>query len=280
MLLKCVKIGVITVVGCAVVGGLLFGSDLVSYVRSSAASVRSALKDSVPIEFELERARNKLEQIVPELQANIRMIATEEVEVAALKDGIARGETAMSDQKVRIEKLTGLLGTEEVSYTIGERQYPRQSVKAELARRFDRYKEVEVVLEGKRRLLGARERSLQAAISMLEKARQQKVLLEDRIETLVSQHRMIQAASVGSRIQVDNSKLAQTEKLIAQIKKRLDVAERVLAHEGRFVETIEVDAINEKDLLVQIQEHFSRTDGRRLAAAGGPEGSMLAAGER
>jgi hypothetical protein len=55
---------------------------------------------------------------------------------------------------------------------------------------------------------------------------------------------------------VDSSKLAQTERLIAQIKKRLDVAERVLAHEGQFLEQIEVDTVNEKDLVTQVKEYF------------------------
>ena len=42
---------------------------------------------------------------------------------------------------------------------------------------------------------------------------------------LAAKHRLVQAAAVGSRIQVDGSKLAQTSKLLRQIKKRLDVAE-------------------------------------------------------
>ena len=52
-------------------------------------------------------------------------------------------------------------------------------------------------------------------------------------------------------------KLTQAEKLINQINKRLDVAERVLAHESRFVQTIPVDVIPEKDLLAQIEDHFN-----------------------
>jgi len=66
---------------------------------------------------------------------------------------------------------------------------------------------------------------------------------------------------------VDNSKLAQTEKLIAQIKKRLDVAERVLAHESQFVQAIPVDAVVEEDLLMQVDEYFqAREQQTRLAS--------------
>ena len=83
-------------------------------------------------------------------------------------------------------------------------------------------------------------------------------MLEDKIESLASQYRLVKAASIGSNIQVDNSKLAQTEKLITQIKKRLDVAERVLAHESQFVQAIPVDAVAEEDLLTQVDEYFQR----------------------
>jgi len=272
MLWKCAKISAIVLIGSAVVGGLVFGSDLVSYVGSSAASVRKAVKESVPIEFELRRARHTLEEIIPEMHANIRLIAAEEVEVASLRDDIGRSETTLVEEKVRIDKLCGLVTVRQASYTIGGRRHTHQAVKADLARRFDRYKELELVLASKQRLLGAREKSLQTAIAMVDKARQQKALLQDKIEMLASQHRMVQAASVGSKIQMDQSKLAQTDRMIRQIKKRLDVAERVLAHEGRFIDPIHVDVIDEQDLLGQIRDHFGqktdtpKTDGASARA--------------
>jgi len=254
---KLVKYGLISAVVLAVAGGGLFGTDLVSYLSSSARSLRTSVKDSVPVQFELQRARDLLDEIVPEMHANIRLIAEEEVEVEALKKDIVQCETSLGDSQAKIGKLGGLLGGEGTYFTLSNRRYSRDAVKDELARRFERHKEAEVVLAGKRRLLAAREKSLSAAIQMLSKARAQKVVLADRIESLAAQHRLVQAASVGSRFQVETSKLAQTDKLISDIKKRLDVAERVLAHEGRFVEQMEVDVVDEGDLLSEVREHFS-----------------------
>ena len=56
MISKWMKRGVIATVGATLVGGLLFGGDLMSYVKSSANSVRGTVKGAVPIEFELTRA--------------------------------------------------------------------------------------------------------------------------------------------------------------------------------------------------------------------------------
>ena len=267
MVMKWLKRSLIVVAGLSLVGGLLFGKDVVSYVRSSAKSVQTAVKDSVPIEFELRRARDLLEDIIPEMHANIRLIAQEEVEVAALNVDIAKSEKSIAEERLRIAKLRDALGKPQAQYCFGSREYPRSYVKEDLARRFERFKESELVLAGKRRLLTTRENSLHAAMQLLERTRARKRMLEDKIESIASQHRLIKAAAIGSQIQVDNSKLAQTEKLIAQIKKRLDVAERVLAHESQFVQAIPVDAVIEEDLLTQVDEYFqAREQQTRLAS--------------
>jgi hypothetical protein len=109
-------------------------------------------------------------------------------------------------------------------------------------------------------------------MQLLEQTRARKRMLHDKIESLASQHRLVKAAAVGSQIQVDNSKLAQTEKLISQIKRRLDVAERVLAHENQFIQAIPVDAVAEADLLTQVDEYFHITERQgKLASAASPE---------
>lgn len=257
MIVKAIKLGVITVVGLGLVGGLVFGTDLFSYVSSSARSVQTAVKDSVPLEFELKRARDLLEDIIPEMQANIRLIAQEEVEVAGLKTDIAQCEQSAREQRVRVAKLREALSTDQPKFQFAGLTYTRRQVKEDLARQFDRLKESELVLAGKQRLLTTREKSLSAAMEIVERTRSQKAQLEDQIEALEAQHRLVKAASVGSQFHVDHSKLAQTEKLIREIKKRLDVAERVLSHEARFVEPIQVDVISETDLVAEVDNHLS-----------------------
>ena len=267
MVIKWLKRSVIVVAGLSLVGSLLFGKDVVSYVRSSAKSVQTAVKDSVPIEFELKRVRDLLEEIIPEMHANIRLIAEEEVEVAALNVDIARSEKSLEEEQLRIAKLRNALAKPQAHYCFGNREYPRSYVKEDLAHRFERFKESELVFAGKRRLLKTRENSLHAAMQLLERTRVRKRMLKEKIESLTSQHRLVKAAAIGSRIQVDNSKLAQTEKLIAHIKRRLDVADRVLAHENQFVQAIPVDAVVEEDLLAQVDEYFQAREEQTKVAS-------------
>jgi hypothetical protein len=271
MITKWLKMGVIGTVGLAILGGLLFGKDVISYVSSSARGIRQVAKDAVPIEFELRRARDLLEDIIPEMHANIRLIAQEEVEVAALKGEIAKGQQGLDEERNKIMTLRTSLETPKAQYTFADRRYSRDDVKADLAARFERLKESELILASKERLLDSREQSLQAAMRLLEKTRDEKRLLENKIETLAAQYRLVKASAVGSPIQVDGSKLAQTEKLIAQIQKRLNVAERVLAHESRFVQAIPLETVVEEDLVAQVDEYFQN---REVPVEGGTAVAM------
>ena len=212
----------------------------------------------MPIEFELKRARDLLEEIIPEMHAQIRLIAQEEVEVAALKGEMDTSRQMLISESDRIHALKDALEANQVTYQFGAREFSHNDVKTDLVARFARYKEAEVVLASKKRLLSTRENSLNAAMALLEKTKSQKRLLKDKVSTLEGRFRVAKAQAVGStRLNLDNTKLTQAEKLINHINKRLDVAERVLAHESRFVETIPVDVIQEKDLLAQIDEHFN-----------------------
>ena len=268
MLKKTLKTGLLVVVGAALIGGLFLGKDAMSYMRCSAGSVQSAVKDSVPIEFELKRAHDMLEDIIPEMHAHLRLIAQEEVEIAALKAGIQRSQASIAEEGQRIQKLRSTLATLQASYTFGSRNVSRADLKVGLAARFDRFKEAEIVLASQQRLLNTREQSLTAAMQLLEKTRSEKRLLQDKVSALAGQYRVVKASAVGSKLNIDNIKLTQTAKLIAQIEKRLEVAERVLAHESRFVQTIPVDIVEEADLIQQIDSHFNpsvQVDGLTVA---------------
>jgi hypothetical protein len=265
MLFKVIKYACVSAVGLAVVGGVIFGTDLYSYLSSSGRAVRSAVKDNVPVEFELRRARDLVDDLVPEVQACVRQIAQQEVDVAALRREIGQSGANLRAERARIGKLRDALATNETAFTFAGIRYTREQVKEDLARRFDLLKESEVVLAGKERLLQNRERSLAAAVQALERTRSQKVLLEGQIANLEAQHQLLQSTPGGGSAEtgLGHGKLAQAERLIDQVKKQLQVAERVLAHEARFVQPIRVDAVSEKDLLTHVDEHLTaRPDAR------------------
>ena len=256
-MVKYIKFGVIGLVATVLLGGFVFGRDLISYAHTSANSVRTAVKGNVPVEFELQRAGDLIDEILPEVHANIRRVAQEEVELAALRADIDQSESSVADQRIRLSRLRQRLDTQQASYEIGSISYNRDQVRSELARRLEHLKEAELMLASKRRLLTAREESLAAAIEQLDQARMRKAMLEDKVQTLAAQHRLVQASSAGTGVQFSQDKIAQTERLLTNIQKRLDVAERVMAREAQFVERMAIDEpLGEPELLADVDAYL------------------------
>jgi hypothetical protein len=257
MVWKALKLGALTVGGGAIIGGLVLGSDLGSFVRSSCKSVRVAVKDNIPIDFQLRRARDLLDETGPEMKQNVRLMAEQEVEIASLKGDIELARQNLSEEKLRVAKLRDCLTTAQTSFSFGDFTYGREQLKQELARRFNLFKEGESALEGKQQLLTNRQKALAAAMQAMETARVQRAALQSQIEALEGQYRLVEATSTGTNVQIDNSKLAQAQKVIAEVRKQLDISEHMLAHEAKFTQPMQIDVIDEKDLLTQVDSHLS-----------------------
>jgi hypothetical protein len=244
------------VVGLA--GAVCFGTGLPSYLRSSGRMLKSAVKESIPIEFEIQRARDCLEDLIPESQANLRLVAMEEVEVANLSKEIQKQRESVADESGKIQKLRSTLNTQLACYQIGGREYRRNDLVEELARRFDGLKTAEALLAGKEDLLKNRNRSLDCAIQKLEKTKLARLELASQIEALEGQFRLMQAQTSSSQFHIDDSRLAQTQKVISEIKNRLEVAQRVLVREAQFIEAIPIDAPNESQVVERVDSYFAK----------------------
>ena len=60
------------------------GRDAFSYVKTSLGWVKSSVKDSVPVQFELERAHKMIQDLDPEISQHKRQIAREELDLQKL----------------------------------------------------------------------------------------------------------------------------------------------------------------------------------------------------
>ena len=82
------KIGLVALV---VVGGLflLNRTNLGSYASTAWKKVRQGACNQVPLEFEVERVRHEISQLVPDMKDSIKAIAEESVAVENLRDEIA-----------------------------------------------------------------------------------------------------------------------------------------------------------------------------------------------
>ncbi len=103
----------------------------------------------------------------------------------------------------------------------------------------------------------AREKSLQAARQKLEGMLAAKRQLQVEIENLEARSQMIAAAQTTSNYQFDDSRLGHVKELIANLKTRMEVAEKLVNAEVNFHDEIPLDKPNSEDIVDQVTEYFA-----------------------
>ena len=245
----------------ATVGGLVFGIDAFSYLSTSARKVRAEVKANVPLEFEIERARTMVADLIPDIQKNMHVIAQEEVEVADLGDQIARSEKSLEAERSRLLALRSDLDNSTGKFHYAGKKATGQEVRTELGRRFERFKTAEATLKAKRQILEGRERSLAAARDKLEGMLAAKRDLEVQVQNLEARLKVVQAAQTSSQFQFDDSRLSRCKKLVQELRKRLDVAERIVQQDGKLMENLIIDSEAPEDIAEQIDNYFGEAHG-------------------
>ncbi len=105
---------------------LFAGTGMVSYVTTAVDKVEDQFKSSVPVKFEIERAREMLKELDPEIEQNMHLIAREEVEVAKLERQLADNETQLAKSREEILRLKGDLESGNSHFVYAGRSYTRQ----------------------------------------------------------------------------------------------------------------------------------------------------------
>ncbi len=230
-------------IGAAVLllGVLLTGRGMVSYVTTAASNVHHRMKSKVPIEFEIDRARGMIEDLKPEIEQNMLRIAREEVEVAKLQRNLARQEQMLAKSRGEILRLRDDVGSGGSHFVYAGRSYSVNQVKADLANRFQHFRTAEATVDKLQRIMAARENGLGAAREKLESMLASKRQLEVEVENLQARSKMIEVAQTTSEFNFDDSRLARTRELIDEIGTRLDVSEKILNQAVQLNDRIPLD---------------------------------------
>jgi predicted nucleic acid-binding Zn-ribbon protein len=237
---------------------VIFGTDAYSYLSTSARKVRHEVKANVPLEFEIERARNMVAELIPDIQKNMHIIAQEEVEVEDLQTKIARSEKNLGAEKQRLLTYCSDIENRQGRFRLSNSNPARPSeVKTEVARRFERFQTAEATLKANKQMLEARQRSLVAAREKLEGMFSAKRDLEVEVQNLEARLKMLQAAQTTSQFNFDDSQLSRCKKTISELRKRLDIAERILDQDGKLVDSLSEPAPEaSEDIVEQVHSYF------------------------
>jgi len=245
-----------TGVGAALLAGLVFGTDAYSYISTTASRVSDNVKNSVPVEFELDRARKMIQDLTPEIRRNMHLIAKEEVEVEKLQSRVGDLEEKLTSNKADIIRLKNDLDSGSTYFTYAGHEYSRNAVQTDLAGRFERFKTQDATRVKLESILRAREQGLDAARAKLDGMLTARRQLEVDVENLEARQKMVEVAQTSSKFAFDDSHLSKTKRLIDEIRTRIDVAERMVDVDGELAGEIQLDEQVDTDISNEVASYF------------------------
>ena len=246
-------------VGATLLAGWLFGRDAASYLGTSVGLVTSSVKNSVPLSFEIDRARKMVKDLVPDIRRNMHVIAQEEVEVERLEKQIVQADTSLGRDRDELVRLKDDVATGQASFDYHGRSYSLVQVKADLANRFERYKTHDATRASLKDILAARRKSLDAARQKLEGMLAARRQLEVDVENLEARLKMVEVAQTTSDCHFDDSQLGRARELIGDVRARLNVSERMLSVESDLHDEIPLAAPVSENIVEQVTEYLAPT---------------------
>ncbi|MCA9025905.1 MAG: hypothetical protein KDA86_11925 [Planctomycetaceae bacterium] len=242
-----------------------FGRDAMSYLATGATSLRDAVRSEVPIEFEMERAKKEVADLIPAIHQSLKVVAEQQVSVENLRANIDQKTAALEEQEEAILALNEDLKTGDEQFVYAGHTYSVNEVQRDLTERFNRFKTAENTLKDQQQILAAKEKALEQHRSTLEDMLSQKKTLEVELERLMARMQMINARKQISSVSVDDSQLAKAKALINEIDQKLDVEAKLLDAEGNFLGLIPVETKTEEsvDIAFQVDSYFSSKPGAR-----------------
>ncbi len=254
-------------VGVAALGVVVYGTNAFSYLQTAAGYAKDGVAETIPVDFQIDRARVLIQGLLPEVRKNMQVIAKEEVEVQRLDEQIGQNETRLGKEKEQILRLKTDLAENKTSYNYGGRSYTAAEVRQDLANRFERFKTGEATLASLKQIRNARDKSLTAARQKLEGMLAAKRQLQVEVENLQARSQMIAAAKTTSDYQFDDSRLGNVKELIAGLKTRMEVSEKMVNAENSFHDEIPLEKAVPENIEEQISAYFAPAADKQVTLA-------------
>ena len=250
---------------------LAFGTSAPSYVRTAFHRVRDNAKSSVPVDFDIDRARGEIASLEPAIKDNIENLARAQVEVEHLDREIVTIRTNLGSEKKVLTALRDSLNTGDFKLA-GSVTYTADEVKAELKHRWDHFKQVGDLLKDKEETLKARQKAVVAARQQLAQMAAAKQALSTKLAGIEARLKMIQSTKESNEFNFDDSALARAKASVAELEKRLDVMARTAEMEGKYSDTgIPVIIEPGRDVLKEMDAEFGPP---ATKTSGGPDKSL------
>ena len=264
---KCLAAGALGLLGL----GAVASTGAWSYVKTGVRTASTSVRDSMPVDWEIKRARQMIDELDPEIQDNMLKVTRERVEVRKLAEQIADKTQLLSKSRSDIMRLRDDLESGSTRFVYDKINYSEDQVRDELRRRFAQYTAHDATNQKLEKILAARQKNLTAATAKLDEMLAAKNELEVRIEELEARLTLVGVAEASSSITVDNSLLSKTQELLDEIGTKIEVKEQLVASAGAMQGSINLDDEAAPELLDEIASYFGEDlpaeEGRTLLSS-------------
>jgi chromosome segregation ATPase len=236
---------------------LAFGTSAPSYVKTAFHKVRENAKGAVPVQFEIDRAREEIASLEPAIKDQIAQYAQAQVEIENLGQEIARMKANLETEKTAMKSLRNSVDSGEVRLVGTNITLTSEEVKGELARRLDTYRLNNKLVENKEATLKAKQKTLAAAKEQLAQMATTKKALLAKVDGIEARLKMIETTTASRDFNFDDSALARAKQSVAELEKRLDVMARVAEMEGKFSNTgVPIVVDPGRDVVKEVDSEF------------------------
>jgi len=228
-------------------------------VHTAWKKARTVVESQVSPEFELERIRDQIAKLTPDMNRHIEKIAEATVEVGSLNRRIEIVKNELDRRQADILALT-----DKVESGIQKVSFGGTNLKDKLARDLKSYKSCEKDLATKQRLLEAKKEALESARRQLTEIHNQRA----EMEVLAAQYEVrlaeLREAQTRSKFKLDDSRLAKIKEAFEKLQARIDVENTKAELAGQFTTapTIEptVSAEPAKDVVQEVRDLFGKKE--------------------
>src|SRR5689334_6417897 len=251
-----IKKALLLVLGVGLTTSVLFGRNAASYVSTTYHRLTSSVEEAVPVDFQIDRAKQMVRDLDPEIRSAMHVIAKEEVAVEQLNGQITSNQDKADKEKRDILRLQADLGQNKSVYHYASRTYTTDEVKHELSNRFNRFKVADDTLASMKQMRDAREKNLDAARQKLGAMINARRKLEVDVQNLEAKRKLVEVAQASSEYVFDDSQLARAKDLINDIRTRLDVAAKLANADVNVQTEIPLNDAAPADITDQVTEYF------------------------
>jgi chromosome segregation ATPase len=235
---KLLLVGSIVLVGAWAFGSGV-GREAMSYIRTGFHELRNATKDCVPLDFEIKRAENMLNNLDRTDDRLISALAGQIQSLRRMDQDVEQLQAKVADLKDEIQAWNSDLKVTLTSGGVAE----RESKALKLEGKFKMFKRVEAELKAKTESRDRTQERLTYIKEQREGLKGQRVELQNRIAALKTNVELLKLSETRSKTGLDHDQLAE----LADLKKLVDgleerISTSLIEHQLRTEGTKEAPA--------------------------------------